>query len=768
MGKPRSEHRPLRAGIAIMPFDGEEHRGTLGAIARRKSDLARVLVTAVHVVSTHRNNFTVNGTESIYQGGNEEDDKIGQLFRQTVNGIEKKSWVEADQRNMLAVDAAALALPTGADIEDLTSFNIHFPNDDDDNHVHVEKRPIVGPAVDPTSGMKLTVVGAGSGQRNVTVLDHSPLANLKLVVVERDHPHRTVATFWFDKTKNFTLSQRNEPSKGYDSGSPILCVDEHGNYRIVGIHFGGKNVKRGGPSVIGYASRALAIEEELGITFGVKMPTAVAGDDVKVSTGASVTLDGVLSQSNEVLRDVLKYKWEKQASLTDTTLTQVATTRRYTFQAPATPETQVYKLTVTDGFGAKHTDTVNVEVKLANAGDAQTVNQGARVWLGPSGVSISAIGGIGGGRTYSWVQDMKGSSMPRVTLKPRTSARTPRFTAPNQAGKLKFLLTVTEGTGKKAITDTDDVVITVRGAKPSKPSSGQWDVRHSNGKIQFRVKSLPTVSPAVSQVRARLVAGISPNVTEVTKTLGTGLNTWVTALSSGDTQWQTGSWAAQIRFENSAGNSAYSGAKSVTVPTPAPKPKPPTTPTPTPPPAPGTVSASATHNSVSVTWSAVSGATSYVLQVGKMEEDDVVGYDDFATTSLTYTVGNLFSNTRYYYRVKSKNAAGEGTPSAAGSLITPVAPAPPTPPPPPVTPPTPWVDVSPPKYQGCGPSRKKQQTRVNNGVTEYRWVSASEPLKWGKWTDTGRKHYDDADGRLYKEQRRTSHCGDTETQWVVA
>ncbi len=33
-------HRPLRAGIAIMPFDGEEHRGTLGAIARRKSDLA--------------------------------------------------------------------------------------------------------------------------------------------------------------------------------------------------------------------------------------------------------------------------------------------------------------------------------------------------------------------------------------------------------------------------------------------------------------------------------------------------------------------------------------------------------------------------------------------------------------------------------------------------------------------------------------------------------------------------------------------------------
>ena len=44
MGRPTSNHRPLRAGIAIMPSAGEDHRGTLGAIARRKSDLAKVLV----------------------------------------------------------------------------------------------------------------------------------------------------------------------------------------------------------------------------------------------------------------------------------------------------------------------------------------------------------------------------------------------------------------------------------------------------------------------------------------------------------------------------------------------------------------------------------------------------------------------------------------------------------------------------------------------------------------------------------------------------
>ena len=38
MGRPTNNHRPLRAGIAIMPFDGEEHRGTLTAIVRHNSD----------------------------------------------------------------------------------------------------------------------------------------------------------------------------------------------------------------------------------------------------------------------------------------------------------------------------------------------------------------------------------------------------------------------------------------------------------------------------------------------------------------------------------------------------------------------------------------------------------------------------------------------------------------------------------------------------------------------------------------------------------
>ena len=47
-----SQHRPLMAGISIMPSTGGDGRGTLAGIARRKSDGKRVLVSAVHVVST--------------------------------------------------------------------------------------------------------------------------------------------------------------------------------------------------------------------------------------------------------------------------------------------------------------------------------------------------------------------------------------------------------------------------------------------------------------------------------------------------------------------------------------------------------------------------------------------------------------------------------------------------------------------------------------------------------------------------------------------
>ena len=53
-------------------------------------------------------------------------------------------------------------------------------------------------------------------------------------------------------------------------------------------------------------------------------------------------------------------------------------------------------------------------------------------------------------------------------------------------------------------------------------------------------------------------------------------------------------------------------------------------------------------------------------------------------------------------------------------------------------------------------------------IPDTRWVSASEPLRWTEWTDTGRTREHPVELIVEKEQQRTSHCGDTETRWVIA
>ena len=191
--------------------------------------------------------------------------------------------------------------------------------------------------------------------------------------------------------------------------------------------------------------------------------------------------------------------------------------------------------------------------------------------------------------TYQWAYQ----SGTRVGITDATEARA-SFTERSTLFTTTFRLTVTNPAG---LSDTADVTITgapfrlaytypnpdssthAGNSAYSQPvASGTFGTR--SNKIQVKVTSMPTVNPAVSQVRAYLEAGQPPNLTTVTEAIGTSLNSWVTVLSSSDTQWQTGNWAAHIRFENSVGNSSYSTGKSATVPTPPPPPRPRPTPTP--------------------------------------------------------------------------------------------------------------------------------------------------------------------------------------------
>ena len=94
---------------------------------------------------------------------------------------------------------------------------------------------------------------------------------------------------------------------------------------------------------------------------------------------------------------------------------------------------------------------------------------------------------------------------------------------------------------------------------PLTPTNDQWDIEYdSDNKIQAKVISLPAVIPAISEARVSMEIGQPPNPVTVTKAIGVSLGTWVDVLTSADANWQSGTWAAHLRFENSVGNSRYS------------------------------------------------------------------------------------------------------------------------------------------------------------------------------------------------------------------
>jgi len=181
-------------------------------------------------------------------------------------------------------------------------------------------------------------------------------------------------------------------------------------------------------------------------------PTANAGADQLVLTGAAVTLNG---SGTDPDGSIATLAWT-QTSGTAVTLTG-AGTGTPTFTAPAAAATLVFSLAVTDNAGATRTDTVTVEVNaapLANAGADQSVAPGAAVTLAGSGTDAN-----GTVASFAWTQ----TSGTAVTLTGAATA-TPAFTAPASAGTLVFELTVTDNQGA---TSTDTVSVSVNA-----PSSG--------------------------------------------------------------------------------------------------------------------------------------------------------------------------------------------------------------------------------------------------------------------------------------------------------
>ena len=189
-------------------------------------------------------------------------------------------------------------------------------------------------------------------------------------------------------------------------------------------------------------------------------PVASAGSNQTVNEGATVTLDGS-GTSDPDAGDTLTYLWE-QTSGTTVTLNDTSAISP-TFTAPVRQTADdgelAFTLTVTDSENETSTATVTISVTnlppVADAGEAQTVDEGEEVTLDGSGSS----GLPGDGRTYLWTQ----TSGTTVTLNDAT-AISPTFTAPIRQtaddGEFEFTLTLTDAAGGTSTAATVTISVT--------------------------------------------------------------------------------------------------------------------------------------------------------------------------------------------------------------------------------------------------------------------------------------------------------------------
>ena len=201
------------------------------------------------------------------------------------------------------------------------------------------------------------------------------------------------------------------------------------------------------------------------ITATNDLPTANAGNAQAVNEGDIVTLDG--SGSDDLDGDTLTYAWTQTGGTPTVSLDETVPAMP-TFTVPnlVANTTFTFSLMVNDGTADSTADTVVItitatnDLPTANAGNPQTVAEGATVTLTGSGTDTESEDSS---LTFMWTQ----VGTPAVSLTDANTA-TATFTAPTllpMDTMLTFRLTSNDGTVNS---QPDDVIITVT-AMPNVP-----------------------------------------------------------------------------------------------------------------------------------------------------------------------------------------------------------------------------------------------------------------------------------------------------------
>ena len=289
----------------------------------------------------------------------------------------------------------------------------------------------------PSDEMQLTMIGARSGERTVTV----KRVGVGPVIIDE-----------ISYTGLVELEYSGTDIMPGDSGAPCLYNEAPGIYKMSCIFFADNGST---PNRV-WAFPASKAQSKLGITFGKRPPVANAGPDQTVNSGAPVTLDGSLSSDPDgeplthLWEQIPEYDYEGTAYPMPEVVLKNKASKITMFNAPKSSEQGrlSFKLTATDVAGQTHSDTVNVNRKpIAKIVEPATVDVGERVNLDGSDSSDPD----GDTLSYLWEQDRgpeDGLDTPAVTIENKTS-KIAMFNVPqsSERGRLSFKLTVKDSRG---------------------------------------------------------------------------------------------------------------------------------------------------------------------------------------------------------------------------------------------------------------------------------------------------------------------------------
>lgn len=216
-----------------------------------------------------------------------------------------------------------------------------------------------------------------------------------------------------------------------------------------------------------------------------------------------------------------------------------------------------------------------------------------------------------------------------------------------------FIVTAANGVGESAA--SAQVTATTSAAPPAVPAAPAG-VTATGGANQVSL-SWPAVSGATSyNIYWATASGVTTSGTKITVATSPYVQTGLAASTT---------YYYIVTAVNAAGQSVASAQVSAAT----------NAPVLVIPAAPAGVTATGGANQVSITWSAVSGATSYNIYYATTSGVTKTGGAKITNASLPYVQTGLAAGTTYYYIVTSVNSAGESVASAQASAATNAPPA---------------------------------------------------------------------------------------------